>query len=265
PLGTADSFVVLAGETVTNTGATTLNGSIGVTPGSSITGQETLTVNGETHVADTVAAAAKVDFGTAYDNAAGQTPATAIPTELGGSTLKPGLYSGGTFGLTNTLTLDADGDPTAMFVFQSAATLITASDSRVLLIDGANPCNVFWQVSTSATLGSGSSFTGTILASNSVSLATGATVQGRAFASTGSVTLQGNTITKPVCVGAPAPTPTATPTAQVTAVPTGAVSTGDGSTSGGGNNGLGLLAGVLVFAGFTGVTFVAVRRRRLNV
>lgn len=271
PLGTAASFVVLAGETVTNTGATTLTGNVGVSPGSAIVGRETVTLtDGVYHAADPVAAVAQADSLVAYDKARLQAPATSVATELGGTTLKPGVYTSGKFGLTGTLTLDAGGDPNAIFVLQSADSLITASDSEVKLINGANPCNVFWQISKSATLGSGSSFTGNILALTSVSLATGATLEGRALARTGSVTLQANTITRPTCAPAETvtakatATATATPTAQVTQVPKGAVSTGDGSANGGGN-GLGLLSGLLASAGIAGAAVFATRRRRLNV
>ena len=282
PLGTAGSFAVLAGTTITNTGATTVNGDMGLTPGTSITGMPPLVLNGASHVADTVALAAQADLKTAFDNAAGQTPAKAIPSELGGSTLVPGVYSSGVFTITNTVTLDAGNDPNAIFVFQSAATLNAGAGSHVALINGASPCNVFWLVRSSATLNTTADFTGNILALTDISLFTGATVQGRLLARNGAVTLDANTITKPTCLvtATPTPTPTVTATAtplptvmpavispspQVTAVPSGSVSTGDGSTSGGGTNPLGLLAGVLVFAGIAGPTVVAVRRRRLNV
>ena len=262
PLGTAGSFVVLAGTTVTNTGATTLNGDIGLAPGSSITGMPPLVLNGASHVADTVALSAQAALGSAFDNAAGQKPATAIPSELGGSTLVPGVYSSGVFMINKTLTLDAGNDPNATFVFQSAATLNAASGSRVKLINGASPCNVFWLVRSSATLETTANFSGTILALSDIHLRTGATVQSRALARNGAVTLDANTITKPRCTAAPASTPT--PSAQVTQLPKGAVSTGDGSTSGGGNDLLGVLAGVLVFAGLGSAAVFATRRRRLN-
>jgi len=261
PLGTAGSFAVLAGQTVTNTGATTITGDLGVHPGSSITGMNTVTLHGATHVADAVALAAQTDLGTAYDNVAGQTPATAIPSELGGTTLVPGIYSSGVFTITNTLTLDARGDPNAIFVFQSAATLTAESGSTVRLIGRASPCNVFWLVPSSATLNTTATFVGNILASTSIFLRTGATVQGRVLARTGEVTLDANTITRPVCAAA-TPTATPTPSTQATQAPTGAVASGDGSTSGGTNDSQGFLAGAMLFAGVGGAAVVAVRRRR---
>lgn len=235
-LGTADSFVVLAGTTVTNTGPTTLNGDIGLFPGSAIEDLGTITLNGTNHDGDTVTQTAKTDLVAAYDAAAGQTP-VAVDVELGGLTLPAGAYtSGGALGLTGTLTLDAAGDPNAVFIFQSASDLITATDSAVALINGAQACNVFWQVTSSATLGVRSAFRGTIMALTSIALDTGATLEGRALARNGAVTMDSNTITRPECIVAPTPTPTATatptatPAPQVTAVPTGGVATGDGSS-----------------------------------
>src|SRR5665647_3108655 len=181
-LGTADGFVVLAGQTITNTGATTLSGDVGLSPGAAITGFSTVTQTGTVHAADAVALGAQADLTVAYLNAAGQSPATALPTELGGSTLQPGVYSAGTFEITNTLTLDARGDPYAVFVFQSADTLEAMAGSHVALINDAKWCNVFWQVTSSATLNTTADFKGTILALTSIFLRTGATVEGRVLA-----------------------------------------------------------------------------------
>jgi hypothetical protein len=220
-LGTADEFAVLAGETITNTGPTTITGDVGLHPGSSVTGFSDVTLNGSLHLADAVAEQAKVDLVTAYNDAAGRTPSTTVATELGGQILPGGVYNSasGTFEITGQLTLDAQGDPGTVWVFQTASTLITASASSVNLINGADACNVFWQVGSSATLGTSSSFTGTIMALASSTLNTGATVQGRVLARNGAVTLDTNTITRSVCA-TPPPTPTPTPTATATPTPT---------------------------------------------
>ena len=140
-LGTTSSFAVLAGETITNTGSTTISGdaggNVGLHPGTAFPGQAGVTLSGAVHLADAVALQAKNDLVTAYDDAAGRTPVTSIATELGGRTLTPGVYdsAAGTFGITGTLTLDAQGDPNGVFIFKTTSTLITASGSRVNLIN----------------------------------------------------------------------------------------------------------------------------------
>ncbi|NTW28510.1 MAG: DUF3494 domain-containing protein [Coriobacteriia bacterium] len=204
-LGTTSSFAILAGETITNTGSTTISGSaggdVGLFPGTAFPGQAGVTLSGAVHLTDAVASKAKDDLVTAYDDAAGRTPVTRIPTELGGTTLTPGVYDSesGTFQITGTLTLDAQGDPDGVFIFKTASTLITASGSSVSIINGARYCRVFWKVGSSATLGTNSHFVGHIFALTSIAAQTGATVQGQLLARNGSVTLDTNTITNGFC------------------------------------------------------------------
>jgi len=230
-LGTTASYAVLAGSTITNTGATTVTGDIGLFPGTAFTGQPSVTINGAVNINNAAASQAQLDLVTAYDDAAGRTPVTSIPTELGGTTLKPGVYASaaGTFLITGTLTLDAQGDPNAVFIFQMGSTLTTASGSRVKLINGARFCRVFWQVGSSATLGTNSRFVGHILALTSIAAQTGATVQGQLLARNGVVTLDTNTITNGPCV---TPTPT-TPkvTLALSGLKNGVVTLGKGVTA----------------------------------
>ena len=210
-LGTAESYAVLAGSAATNTGPSTIGGDLGVGPGSALTGVPPATVNGTVHVADAVAGQAQSDLTIAYDDAAGRTPALAMSGDLGGLTLTRGVYrSGSSLGLTGVLTLDAQGDPGAVFVFQAGSTLITASGSRVRLVNGAQPCNVFWQVGSSATLGTSSTFVGTILALTSISMNDGVTLEGRALARNGAVTLIDDTITVARCATGGTTTPVGT-------------------------------------------------------
>ncbi len=213
-LGSSNNFAILAGSTITNTGSSVINGDVGLNPGSAITGFPPGVTNGIQYVANATAVSAQADLVTAYNNAAGQTPVTTVPAELGGITKTAGTYSSadGTFGLTGTLTLDAQNDPNAVFIFKTASTLITAGSSNINLINGAQACNVFWQVGSSATLGVNSTFKGNILALASATLTTGANVTGRVLARNGAVTLDSNTVTKAVCTVAPTPVPTSTPT-----------------------------------------------------
>jgi subtilisin family serine protease len=199
-LGTTAGYAVLAGTTVTSTGPTTLSGNLGLSPGTSVTGAPRLVDGGVEDIADPDALQAKANLVTAYNDAAGQVQATVVTGDaLGGLTLSSGVYSGGALDLTGTLTLDAQGDPGAVFVFQAASTLVTASASEVRLINGASACNVFWKVGSSATLGTTTHFQGTILALTSIGLNTGATVDGRLLARNGAVTLDSNTVRAPEC------------------------------------------------------------------
>jgi len=206
-LGNAKGFGVLAGETITNTGATLIGGSaggnVGLFAGSSLPGQTDITlVNGAFYLNDPagVALRAKNALTAAYIDAAGRTPVTPIARELGGQTLTPGVYapnadSNGQFQITGTLTLNGDG----VYIFLTDADLTTASSSRVALIGGAQPCKIFWKIGSSATLGTDSHFVGHILANNSIAAQTGASINGSLLAQVGAVTLDHNTITNDLC------------------------------------------------------------------
>jgi hypothetical protein len=209
-LGTAQNFGVLAGSTATNTGATTVNGNVGVSPGSAVTGfPPGVVVGGAIHSNDAVAMQAQNDLTTAYNNIAA-TPCTVNLTgqDLGGLTLTPGVYCFTTSAqLTGALTLDALCTPNALFLFKIGSTLTTATGSSVTVINTGNSCpptippnpdsncnHVYWQVGSSATLGTGTSFTGDILALTSITLTTGANTKGRALARNGAVTLDTNNV-----------------------------------------------------------------------
>ncbi|WP_017584782.1 ice-binding family protein, partial [Nocardiopsis ganjiahuensis] len=199
-LGTADSFAVLAGQTVTNTGPTVVTGDLGLHPGTAVTGFPPGAVNGSVHIADAVALQAQSDLTTAYNDAAGRPATASVSGDLVGQTFTPGVYNASSsLGLTGTVTLDAEGDPDAAFIFQIGSTLITGSASEVDLINGAQACNVFWQVGSSATLGTNSTFVGNVLALTSISANSGATVDGRLLARNGEVTLDNNVIQRADC------------------------------------------------------------------
>jgi hypothetical protein len=216
PLGTAKSFAILAGSGITNTGPTTVKGDIGTYPTKSITGAASLTVTGTNHAGDAVTQKAKTDLVTAYNSAAGEGPTSPIAADLAGRTLTAGVYnSASSIGLSGVLTLDGGGNPDAVFVFQAGSTLTTGSASNVVLINGAQACNIYWQVGSSATLGTGSTFRGTILALTSITVTTGVTVQGRVLARNGAVTLDTDTITRAKCAASP-PSTTTTPTTTTT-------------------------------------------------
>nr|WP_275937211.1 ice-binding family protein [Streptosporangium subroseum] len=217
PLGTAANFAVLAGKAVVNTGSTVVTGDLGVSPSASVSGFPPGSVSGATHAANAVAAQAQADLTTAYTNADTQAPATTVPTQLGGTTLGPGIYksTAGTFQITGNLTLDAQGDPNAVFIFQTVSSLSTGTASTVTLTGGAQECNVFWKVGSSAALGTNSSFTGNILALNSISAGSGAAVKGRALARTGLVTLNKNTVTPSACQTPPGTEQAPSGTAEV--------------------------------------------------
>jgi hypothetical protein len=204
PLGTAANYAVLGHSTVTNTGNTVLNGSLGLWSGTSVTGfpPGTVVPPGTKNITNTAAHQAQNDLTAAYINAAGR-PVTATTTaDLANKHLGAGVYSGPSkspLSLTGPLVLDGAGDLSSVFIFQTDSTLITASGSTVALVNGAQACNVFWQVGSSATLGSGSVFAGNILALASVTLNSSVTVWGRALARTGAVTMIDDNFKKPTC------------------------------------------------------------------
>jgi type VI secretion system secreted protein VgrG len=195
-LGIAASFAVLAGTTVTNTGTSRVIGDVGVSPGTTITGFTSEMVVGTVYAGDAVAAQAQTDALVAFNNLAGQACDTILTgQDLGGLTLTPGVYCfADSAQLTGTLTLNALGDPKAVFIFKVGSTLTTASNSSVLLINSANACNVFFQVGSSATFGTDTLFQGNILTRASVTLNTRASLNGRALALEGAVTLDTNNI-----------------------------------------------------------------------
>jgi len=200
PLGTTESFAVLGGSAVTNTGATVVTGDVGIWPNgaSSVTGFPPGSITGTLHAGDAVALQAQSDLTVAYNSLAGQACDTDLTgTDLGGLTLNPGVYCFSTGAqLTGTLTLDALGDPDAVFIFQIGTTLTTATNSRVQVINGGpdSACNVYWQVGSSATIGTATEFEGNILALTSITLVTGSSVSGRLLARNGAVTLDTNAV-----------------------------------------------------------------------
>lgn len=200
PLGAADNFAILAGSGVTNTGATIINGDLGLSPGTSVGGFPPGILNGTLHINDAPANQSKLDIAAAYDDAVSRT-ATDIVTlsgNIGGLTLTPGLYkSTSSLALSSgNVTFDALGDPNAVFIIQIASAFTATSGRQVILAGGAQASNIFWQVGSSATFGTTSKFKGTIIALQSISFNTGATLDGRALSRNGAVTLAGNTITK---------------------------------------------------------------------
>lgn len=200
PLLSASKFGVFSTSSATNTGLTVVSADLGLSPGTSIAGFTPGSVLGTLHLNDAGANQGQMDALAAFNDAASRPATSKVTADLGGQTLTPGVYhSESWLALTGTLTLDGGGDPNAVFIFQVGSTLTTAGSSRVNLINGASACNVFWQASSSATLGAQSSFSGTILARTSIILTTGASLTGRALALGGSVTLNGNAITTSFC------------------------------------------------------------------
>ena len=193
-------MAILAGSSITNTGATTITGDLGLSPGTSIGGFPPGILNGTQHINTAIANQAKLDLTAAYNDAAGRTSTDIVTLSgnIGGLTLTPGLYkSTSSLAISSgDVTFDAKGNADAVFIIQIASTLTTTSGRKVILSGGAKASNIFWQVGTSATFGTTSVFKGTIMAMQSITFNTGATLDGKALARTGGITLAGNTIVK---------------------------------------------------------------------
>lgn len=215
--GSTSTYGVLAASTVTNTGPTTISGTaggdVGLYPGISYTGSQSVTRSGVDHIADSAARIAQSDLVTAYNDLGVPAPTTLAAPDLAGQTIRPGTYStaAGTFANSGTLTLDAQGDPNAVFIFQTASTVVTSTGSSMVLANGAQACNVYWRVGSSATLGVNSLFIGHIYALTSITATTGATINGQLLARNGAVTLDSNTIVNNACATSAATTSTTTP------------------------------------------------------
>lgn len=223
-LGTAQSFVAMGGSTLTNTGSSTINGDLGVWPGLAYTGfpPGAVTPPYAIHDGDAIAQQAQNDITTAFNALSQPVVSDLTGQDLGILTLTPGVYSfSSSAQLTGTLTLDAGGDPNAVFIFLIGSTLTTASGSSVNIINSGSACNLFWQVGSSATLGTTTAFQGTIIALQSITLNTGASIiPGRALARNGALTLDTNTINGTICTTPPAPVSTPTSTQPAVDQPT---------------------------------------------
>jgi hypothetical protein len=202
---TVCTFGILgATPVVSNVGPSNVTGNVGISPAASITGFPPGTLTGTTHAGDAFAATAQGELTTAYNNAAGAAGGATLRADIGGLTLTPGVYkstsSQPSVGITGNLTLDGGGDANGVWIFQIVSTLTTAAgNSHIILINGANSHNVIWQIGSSATLGTNTVFEGTIMAMASITATTGATINGRALARTGSVSLDTNQVNVPPC------------------------------------------------------------------
>ena len=199
-LAGASNFAILAGSAISNTGATTITGDLGLSPGTSIGGFPPGILTGTQHINDAIANQAKIDLTTAYNDAAGRvsTDIVTLSGNIGGLTLTPGLYkSTSSLAISSgDLTFDAKGDASAVFIIQIASTLTTTSGRKVILSGGASASNIFWQVGSSATFGTTSVMKGTVLAMQSITFDTGASLDGRGLTKIGGITMAGNTFVK---------------------------------------------------------------------
>lgn len=251
-IGSASNYSVLGGSTVTNTGPTTLARSLGLYPGTSVTGfpPGVVLATGNTDIANAAAQKAQADLTFGFNDGATRALTGSVPADLAGQTLTSGVYatSGkGSLALNGTVVLDARGNTDAVFIFQTDSTLTTGSGSAVVLANGAQACRVHWIVGSSATLGTGTSFVGTILAQESITVTTGASVRGRALARTGAVTLDSSAFTPASCRPPRSGGPT---TPGTTEIPATGLDQGS----------LLLLATLFVAVGL-GTAFIARRRR----
>jgi hypothetical protein len=197
-LKTSNTFAVLGGSTVTSTGLTVLNGDLGLSPGTSITGFPPGIVNGSIDAGTPAAAQAQMDMASAYNHIVAMKNPTLLPADIGGTTIVPGLYDAPvSLGITGTVTLDGQNHSDSYFVFQIPSTLTTSVNSSVTLTNEANACNIFWQVGSSATLNTASVFNGTILAAASISVGSGSAVTGRLLTGSGAVTLLDDAVSTP--------------------------------------------------------------------
>lgn len=287
-LHTAANYSVIANSTVTNTGSSVLDGSVGLSPGTSVTGfpPGIVTPPAIIDAASSSSLQAQIDLTTAYNDAAGRSVEFTEPNpDLAGRTLVPGVYAAAAkapLGLTGRLVLDGQGNPNAVFIFQTDSTLTTSTGSTVEVINGASECNVFWQVGSSATLRTGSTFVGNILAQISITVENSVTVRGRALARTGAVTLDQDRFFAPSCLpsadvtsttaagGAATttvgggPTTSLAPSVTVPPVTGGPLITTDLTLpETGGDHGLASLTGMVsILAG--GLALAATRRRRTS-
>lgn len=197
-LGSSSGLAILAGSAITNVGATSITGDMGLSPGTSVGGFPPGILVGTLHINDNIATQAKLDLTAAYNDAAGRTSKDIVTLSgnIGGLTLTPGLYkSTSSLAISSgDLTFDAKGNASAVFIIQIASSLTTTSGRKVFLSGGASAANIFWQVGSSATFGTTSVFKGTVMAMQAITFQSGATLDGKALARTGSVVLAGNTI-----------------------------------------------------------------------